>query len=161
MQEKREWQPRELRLVSEYMRLRYPGYIHMQRVRVGELHPLLRPEELTEQERRMIGVFRRWVDGLVIMKRKMILIEGAILPDLGDVSKIEAYARLLPYTPELKPYIKLPIEKQLVFAIVDPFISTMFRERRIKPVQYRPKWIVDYIKTLFLRKQRAPLTKFW
>jgi hypothetical protein len=157
--EKRQWQPREMRLVSEFLAKMYPKYETRTRVRLGTIHPELHPETLSEAEKAMVGVFRRWADAIVFLPDRLILIEAAIRPSPGDISQIELYEYLLPSTPELEQYRNLPVEKLLVYAIEDPVIVTMARGRGIKCTYFKPSWVDDYLVILYPSERRAPLTQ--
>lgn len=156
--EKRQWQPREMRMVSEFLAAHYAEYSFKTRVRLGSLHPKLHPEDLTEPEQRMLGVFRRWADAIVFMPDRLVLIEVAIRPSPGDISQLGLYERLVPHTPELAEYKQLPIEKLLVYAIEDPLVVSMARDQGIRTVYFRPGWVEDYLKILYPRERRSPLT---
>jgi len=145
-------------MVSEFLVKNYSDYPTRTRVRVGSIHPDLKPEELTDAEKKMVGVFRRWADAIVFMPDRLVLIEAAIRPSPGDISQLELYERLLPMTPELADHKGKPIEKMLVWAIEDPPIAVMARERGIRVVYFHPSWIDDYLKILYPRERRAPLT---
>jgi hypothetical protein len=155
---KRQWQPREMRMVAEYLAKHYGDYPFMTRVRLGSHHPKLHPEDMEESEQRMVGVFRRWADAIVFMPDRLVLIEAKIRPTPGVISQIELYERLLPHTPELTEYKGRPIEKVLLYAIEDPVITAMAREKGIKAVYYRPEWVEEYLTELYPRERRAPLT---
>jgi len=152
---KRKWEPRELRLVSEFCEQNFPEYRYILRFRLGEIPPELVYPGLTPEEIRLIGVWRRWADAVVITPTKIIIIEAAIKPDPGDISRLELYERLVPFTPELVEVRELPVEKWLVFAIEDPAITAMAEERGIVCVRYRPKWIEAYLQTLFPRERES------
>jgi hypothetical protein len=154
----RKWEPREMRLVSEYIVKYYPDDPHWTRVRLGATHPDLLPEKLSDEEKRMLTVWKRWADAIVVTKKKLILIEGAILPDPGDVSKLLLYEYLLRVTPEFTDYMDRDIEKQLVISVEDPVLSKIARATGIKVITFAPDWISDYIRSLAQRKQRAALT---
>ena len=152
----RAWQPREMRMVSDYLAQFYPQATSLTRVRLGsippaELHPLLE-----EHEVRMLGVFRRWADAIVITNDAMILVEAAIRPEPGDISKLQLYKRLLVHTPELQAYLPRRVEMQLVYAIEDPVVVIMAREAGIRPVYFRTKAVENYMKLLYPRERRAP-----
>jgi len=153
----RKWEPREMRLVSEYIVKKYPKDKSFTRVRLGATHPGLLPEGLSAEEKRMITVWKRWADAIVITQTKIILIEAAILPDLGDVSKLLVYEYLLKFTPEFEEYLDRPIEKQLVISVEDPVLTKIARGAGIKVVAFAPEWINDYVRSLAQRKQRGPL----
>jgi len=152
------WQPREMRLVSEYVAKYYPNSISMTRVRLGPTHPALIVEGLSEEEQNMLRVWRRWADAVVITRNRLILIEGAILPDPGDVSKLLLYEYLLRHTPEFQQYLDRDLVKLLLLAIEDPVLEKIARTAGIQVVIYCPDWVRDYIRSLAARKQRAPLT---
>lgn len=156
----RKWQPRERRLITEYCIQVYPDATHLFNVRVGGHHPSLHPEALSPSERRLIGIFRRWVDALVIRPHELVLIEGAIYPDMGDISKLKGYAYLIPFTPELKPYQNYTLSLEYVTPILDPFVKMMCLDNNIRYVVFRPSWIESYLRELSPRKQRPPLTFF-
>jgi hypothetical protein len=152
------WQPREMRLVSEYVAKYYPNSISLTRVRLGPTHPALILENISEEEKNMLTVWRRWADAIVITRNRLILIEGAILPDPGDVSKLILYEYLLKYTPELQQYLDRDIVKVLLLAIEDPVLEKIARAAGIQVVVFCPDWVREYIQSLAQRKQRAPLT---
>jgi len=102
-----------------------------------------------------MSVFNRWADAIVIMPDRIVLIEGKILPQLGVISQLNAYARLLPKTPYLAEHKDKPIEKVLVCAIHDPMVAQLAREEGIRVVIYRPLWITAYLKHLYVR-ERTP-----
>jgi len=156
--EKRQWQPRELRMVSEFLAKYYPDYPYKMRVRLGSIHPDLAPEQLSDAEKRLVGVTRRWADCIVVMPDRLVLIEVAIRPSPGDISQLELYELLVPHTPELAEYASLPIEKLLVYAIEDPLVVAMARDRGIKAIYFKPDWVDEYLKLLYPRERRAPLT---
>lgn len=145
-------------MVSEFLGKYYPDYAYKMRVRLGSLHPRLHPEELTDAEKRLMGVTRRWADCIVFLPDRLVLIEVAIRPSPGDISQLELYEHLVPHTPELEEYKDLPIEKLLVYAIEDPLIVSMARDRGIKVTYFKPDWIDDYLAILYPRERRSPLT---
>jgi len=157
-EEKRQWQPREMRLVSEYLAKNYADYPTRTRVRVGSIHPDLKPEQLSESEKKMVGVFRRWADAIVFMPDRLVLIEAAIRPSPGDISQLQLYEHLLPHTPELAEHKDKPIEKVLLWAIEDPPIAAMARQYDIKVIYFHPGWVDDYLRILYPYERSASLT---
>lgn len=158
--QKREWQAREMRLVAEFLAKEYADYPSQTRVRVGSLPSGLHPENLTGPEQRMVGVWRRWADAVVFMPDRLVLIEAAIRPAPGKISQLELYEHLLPMTPELAEHKGKPIEKILLFAIEDPVVVAMARERGIRVVYFHPDWVDSYIETLYPRERRASLAEW-
>lgn len=155
---RRKSEPREMRLIAEWVGNQFPRDKFILNVRLGQLHPDLHPELLTEEERRLVGVWRRMADAVVIKPDKMLLIEAAIRPQPGDISVLMLYKELLPQTPELSEYSHLPVEMILLAVIEDPVIAKIARQQGIKFMTYRPEWIDEYLNTLYPRQRRASLT---
>lgn len=155
---KRKWQPREMRLVSEFLAEHYSDYTTQTRVRLGSIHSELQPEKLSPAELRAVGVWRRWADAIVFMPDRLILIEAAIRPSPGDISQLELYEHLLPNTPELAEHKGKPIEKLLLYALEDPVIVAMAGDRGIRVVYFHPDWVDEYLAILYPRERRSPLT---
>jgi len=156
MAQKRDWQPREQRLVSEFLFKEYPTTPYMTRVRLGSYAADLDPVQLAPAEIRMLTVRKRWADALILLKEKTIIVEGAIRSDPGDISKLEIYARLFVKTPEFKDRWTLPLELMLIYAIEDPVAVELAREKGIRCIPFRPDWIDDYLRLLAGRERRAP-----
>ena len=151
----RKWQPREQRMLSEFLAEHYPGVEYRLRVRLGKIQPRIETELLTDEERLNLGVFRRWADALVIQPDRLILIEAKIRPQPGVISQLQLYARLVPNTPELQEYLDRPLEMLLLYAIRDDLLIAMAREAGIKSRYYKPAWIDEYIAELYPRERRA------
>lgn len=153
---KRQWQPREMRLVSEWIAETYPDYPSQTRVRLGPIRTELQGVELTDAELRGLGVWRRWADAIVFMPDRLVLIEAKIRPGPGDISQVELYEDLIPKTPELKEHKGKRIEKLLLYAIDDKAIAAMAKRRGIRVVLFHPSWVDEYLLTLYPRERRAP-----
>ena len=153
---RRDWQPREQRLLSEFFAREYPTTPVATRVRLGSIEPELVTESLSEPERRMIRVFKRWADGLIFLPDKTIIVEAKIRLDPGVISKLEIYRRLFFETPEYKDRWTLPVELMLVFAIEDPVTIELAREKGIRCIPFRPEWVPEYLRLLTPRERRAP-----
>lgn len=144
--DKRDWQPREQRLVAEYVARFYSGYESSTHVHLGSTPPRLKGKFTTDSEARLVGVFRRWADALVFLPDRIILIEGKILPQPGVLSQLKLYEELLPKTPELAEHKGKPIEKVLVCAIEDPLITQLARREGVRVHVFHPSWIDEYMK---------------
>ena len=151
----RTWEPRERRLVSEWTRLTFPTGHVKENVRLGALNPALQDTTLTENELRALGVFRRWVDALVIEPKVVHLVEGKIRNTPGALEQLALYRHLLPLTPELQDVAHLPIVSHLVWVIADPVVEMMAREQGVRVHVYHPPWVDDYLKMLHPRERRA------
>jgi hypothetical protein len=129
----------------------------MQRVRVGRIPDELPVQGLSEVEFRLLGVWRRWVDAVVFDPPRVILIEGAVLPDPGDVSQLELYLRLFPQTPEFADFRTAPLEGHLVYGVDDPTIRGLARERGMTVHIFQPSWLGSYLLTRLPGHRRPPL----
>lgn len=154
----RKWQPRELRMISEWLAQEYPDATYETRVRLGRIEPRVEGAYVSDEESRMLGVFRRWADAIVFLPDRLILIEAAIRPEPGDISKLKLYERLIPNTPELEKYRDLPVVKVLLYAMPDDLLLVMAREEGIEVRYFRPAWIEEYLKELYPRERRSPHT---
>ena len=145
---KRQWQPREQRLVAEYVARFYSGFETRTHIHLGKPPPRLAGKFISDEDSRLIGVFRRWADAVVIMPDRIVLIEGKILPVPGVISQLKLYEELLPKTRELAEFKDLPIEKLLLCALEDRLISDLARREGIRVVIFYPVWIDEYLKIL-------------
>lgn len=144
----RNWEPREQRLVAEFVNFAYPGVESRTHVHLGTVQPRLRGRFTSDEDLRIVGLFRRWADALVFLPDRTVLIEAKIKPEPGVTAQLKLYARLLPNTPELEECKHKPVEKVLVCAIEDPQVSALAREENIRVVVFRPKWIEAYLDVL-------------
>jgi len=144
--DKRDWQPREQRLVSEFVARFYADHESRTHVHLGSTPPRLKGQFATDADARLVGVFRRWADALVFMPDKLILIEGKILPQPGVISQLKLYEELIPKTPELAEHAGKPVEKVLVCAIEDLLISELARREGVRVHIFIPAWIEEYLK---------------
>lgn len=149
----RQWQPRELRMLSEWLAETYPRQEYMTRVRLGRIEPRVDSDGLTDEEIRQIGVHRRWADAVVLLQDRVILVEAKIRPQPGVISQLELYARLLPHTPELAKHANKPVEMVLLHAIEDDLVNQLAREKGIQCVYYRPAWVDKYLDELYPRER--------
>lgn len=157
MASKRDWQPRELLMVTEYLAQNYSKYPYRTRVRLGSIPAELNKIGMDLTEQRMAGVWRRWADAIVFRPRSVIIIECAIRPDPGYVSKLQLYGKLFKHTPELQPYARLPVSLELVYALRDDAVLQLARDAKIRCVEYKPPWLDDYLQILYPHERRAPL----
>ena len=156
--ERQAWRPAESRLLAEYLAARWPHDRTITRVRVGERHPGLTQADLTDPERRMLGVWRRWVDAVIVLAAEVILVEAAIRPDPGDISQLDLYMRLWPATPEFADLRGRRARGHLLYAQEDPIIRQLALERGYTVEVWRPAWVDGYMESLSPRARRAPLT---
>ena len=148
----------QIRLADEYIDRRYGNYPHQVRVRLGQTEMELDRPDLSPEDRRLLVVWRRWADAVVIKPDKAVIIEAAIIPVPGDIMELKLYERLFHETPELQLYSGLPVVLDLVYAIPDPVVLELAEQAGIRTIWFKPSWMDDYLSTVALRKRRAPRT---
>lgn len=141
----RDWQPREQRLVAEFIARFYPKDESRTHFPLGSAPPRFKGMYKSDADRRLTGVFRRWADALVLMPDRIVLIEGKILPQPGVISQLNLYAELIPKTVELREHKDKPIDKVLVCAIEDRLISELARREGIQVRIFHPAWVDKYM----------------
>ena len=135
----------EAKMVAEYLKENYSEYSHTTNVALGKV-----PEELMSKEgyKRAIGMwrpYRPFVDAMVIMPGALILIEAKVKSVIDGCAKLPLYKSLVPFTPELKAYWKLPIIMELVAAETNPNLEIMAREQGVRIKVYCPAWLQEII----------------
>lgn len=153
----RTWRPVETRLVAEYLAWRWPHVKTQQRVRLGRVPHELPREGLSPEEVRMLGVWRRWADAVVLGPRETTIIEAGIIPDPGDASKLEHYMDLFPETPEFADRARLPLRGHLLYAVDDPLLHRLALRHGLTMEVWTPAWVWPYLATRRPGHRRAPL----
>ena len=144
---------REARLLTEWAVREFPGAELRFRVQLGAYDPSLDDSDLSQRELRALGVWRRFVDLLVVEPGRIHLVEAKLRGEPGALEQLDLYARLVPLTPELAPYRERPIVRHLVWAIRDPVIEAIARERGIVVHLFSPPWVDEYFTGLAARKR--------
>lgn len=152
------WTGAETRLLGEWLAKRWGHRTTRQRVRVGSIPPQLELPHLSPDDLRMVGVWRRWVDAIVIDPPRVHIIEAGIIAAPGDVSQLELYIRLFPQTPELREYAHLELCGRLLWAVPDPVVADMARERGLAVEVFSPPWIGKYLAGRLAHNRRPPLS---
>lgn len=152
------WYGAESRLLSEWLARRWPDHRTMQRVRVGSIPPQLELPEIDPEHPVPTGVWRRWVDAIVIDSPRVHIIEAGIIAAPGDVSQLELYIRLFPQTPELREYADHELLGRLVWAVPDPVVRDMAHERGLAVEVFAPPWLGAYLAKRLPHMRRAPLS---
>ena len=145
---KRSWEPQEQRLCSEILVKFYGDWPSKTHVHLGATPLRVGGQFISESERRLVGVFRRWADGMVFMPDRLVLIEVKKLPQPGVVGQMEYYAELVGKTPELEEHWHKPLEMHLWCAIEDPQVTLFARKRNVKVSVYCPEWMAKHLEKL-------------
>ena len=107
-------QQRERALLSEYIRLKLQGLQVRRNCPLGTVPESLIVEYGRTQALRVARKMRPEVDALVIAPDKLILIESKVLRWVDGLSHLVVYKALVPDTPELEAYAKLPVVMRMV-----------------------------------------------
>lgn len=147
---RKEYKQRERRYVPEYVNEAFPNRVAVfYNMAVGPP-----PEDLYKAHPEIpLEHFRRWrfwIDAVVILPDKMILLEGKLRKPAEGLGQLLLYRALLPQTPELKPYINLPIEMRLITPRPDPRVIGVAASLGITVDIYSPQWAIDYLHSLGL-----------
>ena len=152
---RQEW---EHRYVSEYISRHYPQAQFFLHLRLGSA-PQPKPEEsLIEGEERLLRVYMRWADAVVITSTDVVVVEGKLRPAeyARGIAQLELYKIIAPSTPELKPFLPRTIKTRLVVALDDPAAAQLCREKGIEYHVWRPAWYDEYVMRLRGRDTRLP-----
>jgi transglutaminase-like putative cysteine protease len=145
---RKEYTQKERQYVPEYVNKMYPNRVAVfYNMAVGpapEQLKLAHPETPLESFRR----WRFWIDAVVILRDRMVLIEGKIRKVAEGLGQLQLYRDLLPQTPELQPYARLPVECRLVVARPDPRVIELASKQQVIIDVYRPDWVIEYLKEL-------------
>lgn len=145
---RKEYKQRERRYVPEYCEKTYPERVAIfYNMAVGPA-----PEELNRLHPEVpLAAFRRWrfwIDAVVILQDRMILVEGKLRQVQGGLGQLLFYQWMLPQTPELAPYKHLAVEMVLVIPKPDPRILGFADRMGITVDVYRPEWAMEYLREL-------------
>lgn len=154
---RRKWTPWEYRMIGEWLRSTFPGVQYKTQVRLGKIQPRNAGGQFSKDELALLGVHRRFVDAIVWLPDRLILIEACMRADPGKLSQLDLYERLLPQTPELKEWSHLKIQKLLLYCIRDPVVDLMAKDHDILTVVFVPSFFDQWFSTLRPRHKRAPL----
>lgn len=155
MTKKRDWHPWELDMISEWLGKTFPDAPFKTQVRLGRIQPRLSNGTFTVDEEAMLGRWRRYADAIAFLDDRLLLIEAVMKADAGKLSILELYEMLIPQTPELTEWSLLPIQKVLLFAIEDPWLTELCRRKDILPVHFVPRNFEQWLETLRPRAKRA------
>jgi len=147
-----------MQMLTEWLTKTQKGKRWLTRVRLGSPKPEIPRPEMSEEERAMIGSWRRWADAIILEKDKVTIIEAAIRPDPGKISQLELYRKLFPHTPEYQAWSGVPIDLILLYAIEDPATNLLAREKGILAIEYKPTWLPAYLNLLMPRERRGVRT---
>lgn len=140
-------QQRERRYVPEFVNNKYPDRVTVfYNMAVGpppEAMYRANPEIPLKHFRR----WRFWIDAVVVLKEKLVLIEGKLRRPADGLGQLLIYRALLKDTPELRPYRKLPVYMVLVTARPDPRVISVATYYGITVEIFTPAWAMEYLRS--------------
>jgi len=152
----RTWTPWEMRMVGEWVSSSFGDVRYQTNVRVGRIQPRADDGTYDRDELAMLGVWRRFVDAIVYLPDRLLLVEAVMRADPGKLAQLELYERLLPQTLELQDYLHLPVQKVLLYCIQDPALELLAKEKGILAIRFTPSFFDEWFNKLRGRHQRAP-----
>jgi len=135
-EEKRSYQPREKKLLYEWVNLNYPNDPRWTRVRLGPIPGS--PADLVYES------LRRWADMVLIHNNTVFIIEAKMRIDPGAAAQLEVYARVFKDTPEFSVYKDLPVKLIYLTTVSDQTVANLCKEKGIELVIFRPSWVDEY-----------------
>jgi hypothetical protein len=154
---KRDYQPRESRLLSEWLGRSFPNEIVMTHVRLGPPVTNAAGRFASAEELRLIGAaFRRWADAVVVLPELLAVVEAKMVLNPNVIGQLELYLELVAKTPELAPWKDLPTQGWIVCGVSDPATEVLASRRGYRVITYRPAWFDEWLAVLRRRENRAP-----
>jgi hypothetical protein len=156
--ETRKYEPREQRLCAEFIQKFFPRERVKFQVRLGKPRVASDYSDIPLNENLAAYNRRPAADALVLRDREQVLIETYIKIDLGKVSQLQIYGKLLPGTPDADWDLTLPLRLMIVGALEDPTLTQHARDSGIEFRLFRPDWVSAYFDVLAPRnsRNRAP-----
>lgn len=138
-------QQRERRLVLDYVMTKYPDAIKFFNYRVGGVPSSLHRNKDVMENPSLAIPWARYVDAIVVLPEKLILIEAKLPAKLEAVAQLMMYKQLVPLTPELANYRSLPIQLLLVTARPDPQLIGFANQQGIDVDIFQPDYALEYL----------------
>ena len=143
-----EYKQRERRYVPEYVNEKYPSRVTVfYNMAVGPAPEALyaaHPEIPLEHFRR----WRFWIDAVVILRDRMVLLEGKIRTPAEGLGQLLLYRELLKDTPEMRTYRNLPVYMVLVTPRPDPRVIGVAATLGITIDIWTKPWVQDYLRSI-------------
>jgi hypothetical protein len=153
----RDYQPRETRLLAEWLAKTFPEGGYRTHVRLGPIITNASGRFASAAELNLIGqAFRRWADAVVFLPDRLAVVEAKLVLDPRVIGQLELYLDLVNKTPELEPFANLPPEGWIVCGVSDPATEVLAARRGYRVIVYRPAWWDEWLAVLERRQRRGP-----
>lgn len=154
--QKRSYTPWETMMLSEWVARTFGDVEWRTHVHLGPHIPRNGEGRFSDEELRLLGVWRRWADAIVFLRDRLVLVEAVMAAHPGKLSTLALYEKLLPQTPELREYVALPVQKVMLYVLEDPVLNILAREQNILPIQFVPSFFDEWFAKLRHRDRRTP-----
>lgn len=138
----------EVRMVAEYLKLTYPDYSFITKLPLGKISEQLQAEVGFKRAAGLTRPFRPEIDAVVIMPGALVLVEAKVWNIVTGLAKLPIYNSLVPFTPELKQYWKLPVIMELVVGWTNPNLEIMAQAMGVRVRVYCPGWLGSVVEDM-------------
>lgn len=128
-------------MLGDWLAATYPDATIANNVRLGDYPIHLAGALPAGVSKKALSSYRRYVDAVVKLPDRVLLVEAKITLDVDAAASLELYRELWPSTPEFSTWAKLPVDLVIVAAIVDPVVKMLAEKKGITVVQFRPAWL--------------------
>lgn len=141
-------EPREKQMRSEYIAKYLMGQRWMTEFKLGKPLAYATSGEISNTEKRALGVRRALVDLIVFYPENLEIYEFQILPRWNKFGQLLAYLEMVRQTDELRAWWDKDIVGIMVNALPDAFMAALCRKYGLLYRTYEPDWIYRYMETL-------------
>jgi len=151
---RREW---EAEYVAEYVSAEFPGEKVVYHCRLGTWPTPLTEVALSEEEQAMLRVRMRWADAVILLPKKILVVEGKLRASefLKGLGELQLYVHLVPHTEEFLAWKGTPVVGRLLIPIADPVVEAIARQQGIETAVYKPKFWKEFLTAIQPRQARA------
>ena len=141
---RREW---EAEYVSEYIQKFWPKRLYILHFRItGPPQPAIR-EELSPEEIRMLRVWARWADAVILVPPVVYVVEAKLRASeyIKALGELLYYLEAIKRNPEINWKEFKEVKGILVIPIEDPILTTLARKFGIRVDVYTPSFWREFV----------------
>ncbi len=148
----------ETRLLMDYLQASYPGRRWHTNIRVGPIEPHVPRDGLSDEERALMGTFRRYADAVIPLDGQLVVVETTMIRAVVKIGPLLEYLKLAPQTDEYPAWRSLRVRGELVSPIPDPRAEALCGEVGLRFVVFRVPWLDRYFEAYGRRFRTASLS---
>jgi len=133
------------KMLQEWADARYGVGVGFYELRLGPTSRAAPGIQLTPALEAALRVTNWYADLIVPTATTLDVIEAKLEPNPSAVGQVLWYSHLVPSTPDLAAYSRLPIRPIVVFGQADAAVTAWARSFGILVELYSPTWLVDYL----------------